>query len=148
MRAAKANDIGAMQALLAAGADPFLTQKDHTTVLMIAAAGGAQAGGFGMALPVTEEGAIQAIQLCLDRGVEINAFNSNGLTAMHRAAARGADKVVKFLADHSARLDMKNKAGLTPLDIALGQGGGRNGGAVHESTAALIRSLMAAGSAN
>jgi ankyrin repeat protein len=145
MRAAKANDIDAMKALLAAGANPFLTQKNHTTVLMIAAAGGAQAGGFGMAIPVTEEGAIQAIQLCLDRGVEIDAFNSNGLTAMHRAATRGADKVVKFLADHGAALDRKNKAGLTPLDLAMGQGGGgRGAGTVHESTAALLRSLMAA----
>lgn len=145
MRAAKANDIGAMKALLDAGANPFLTQKDHTTVLMIAAAGGAQAGGYAMALPVTEEGAIQAIQLCLDRGLDINAFNSNGLTAMHRAAARGADKVVKYLAEHGARLDMKNKANLTPLDMAMGKAGGRggNGGNAHETTAALIRTLMA-----
>ena len=37
---------------------------------------------------VTQEGAIQAIQLCLDYGLEINAFNNNGLTAIHRAAAR------------------------------------------------------------
>ena len=32
MRAAKANDIVVMKVLLDAGADPFLTQKDHTTV--------------------------------------------------------------------------------------------------------------------
>jgi ankyrin repeat protein len=143
MRAAKANDIPVMKALLAASADPFLTQKDHTTVLMIAAAGGAQAGGFAQALPVTEEGAIQAIQLCLDHGVEINAFNSNGLTAMHRAAARGADKVVKYLAEHGAMVDLKNKAGFTPLDMAMGKGAGR-AATVHESTAALIRSLLPA----
>jgi ankyrin repeat protein len=141
MRAAKANDIPVMQALLVAGANPFLTQKDYTTVLMIAAAGGAQAGGFAQAIPVTEEGAIQALQLCLERGVEINAFNSNGLTAMHRAAARGANKVVKYLAEHGALLDLKNKAGATPLDTAMGKGGGRAATA-HESTAALIRSLM------
>jgi ankyrin repeat protein len=145
MRAAKANDVGVMRALLDGGADPFLTQKDHTTVLMIAAAGGAQAGGYAMGLPVTEEGAIQAIQLCLDRGLDINSFNNNGLTAMHRAAARGADKVVKYLAEHGSNLDMKNKANLTPLDMAMGVAGVkvRNTPAVHETTVTLIRDLMA-----
>ena len=116
MRAAKANDIPVMKALLDSGADPFLTQKDNTTVLMIIAGGGAGVGAFAPSLKVTEEGAIQALRLCLDRGVDINAFNSNGLTAMHRAAARGADEVVKYLAEQGARLDMKNKAGFTPLD--------------------------------
>ncbi|HUI79441.1 MAG TPA: ankyrin repeat domain-containing protein [Bryobacteraceae bacterium] len=144
MRAAKANDVGAMKALLNGGANPFLTQADHTTVLMIAAAGGAVFGGYAQGLPVTEEGAIQAIQLCIDRGVDVNAFNSNGLTAMHRAAARGADKIVKYLVEHGARLDMKNKAGVTPLDMAMGKGGGRGGNDTppHETTAALIRALL------
>ena len=83
--------------------------------------------------------------MCLDRGLEINAFNNNGLTAMHRAAARGADKVVKYLAEHGAILDMKNKANLTPLDMAMGAAGvrQRNTPAVHETTVTLIRSLMA-----
>jgi uncharacterized protein len=141
MRAAKANDIPAMKLLLDAGANPFLTQKDYTNVIMIAAAGGAQAGSYSLALPVTEEGAIQAIQLCLARGVDVNAFNSNGLTALHRAAARGADKVVKFLIEQGARADIRSKANLTALDMALGKGGGRGGApaTVHESTAALIR---------
>jgi S-disulfanyl-L-cysteine oxidoreductase SoxD len=92
-------------------------------------------------LPVTEEGAIQAIQLCLDHGVDINAFNSTGLTALDRAAARGADKVVKYLAEHGAMLDLKNKAGFTALDLAMGKGG-RRAAPAHESTAALLRSLM------
>jgi len=144
MRAAKANDVPVMKMLLDAGADPLITQKDHTTVVMIAAAGGATAGAYSSALPVTEEGAIEAIKMCLDRGVDVNAFNSTGLTAMHRAAARGADKVVKYLAERGALLDIKNKQDRTPLDMALGQGGGRGGrgGAVHQTTATLIRQLM------
>jgi ankyrin repeat protein len=145
MRAAKANDIDVMKALFDGGANPFITQADHTTVLMIAAAGGAVFGGYGQAIPVTEEGAIRAIQLCIDHGLDVNAFNNNGLTAMHRAAARGADKIVKFLAEQGARLDMKNKAGVTPLDLAMGKGGGRGGNDTpsHQSTAALIRTLLA-----
>jgi uncharacterized protein len=146
MRAAKANDVDVMKALLEGGANPFLTQADHTTVLMIAAAGGAVFGGYAQALPVTEEGAIQAIQLCIDRGVDVNAFNNNGLTAMHRAAARGANKIVQYLAEQGARLDMKNKAGVTPLDMAMGKGGGRGGNDTnpHATTAALIRTLLSA----
>ncbi len=144
MRAAKANDLPVMKMLLDAGASPFITQKDHTTVVMIAAAGGAAAGAYSTALPVSEEGAIEAIKLCLDRGVDVNAFNSGGLTALHRAAARGADKVVKYLAERGAILDIKNKQGLMPVDMALESSiiPGRSPGVGHPSTAALLRQLM------
>ena len=144
MRAAKANDLPVMKMLLDAGASPFITQKDHTTVVMIAAGGGAAAGAYSTALAVSEEGAIAAIQLCLDRGVDINAFNSSGFTALHRAAARGADKVVRYLAERGAILDIKNKQGLMPVDMALESAivPGRSPGAGHPSTAALLRQLM------
>ncbi len=146
MRAAKATDVPVMKALLDRGADPFVTQKDHTTVLMIVAAGGARAGAYASALSVTEEGAIEAMKLCLDHGVDVNAFNSNGQTALHSAATRGADKIVKFLAERGAKLDMKNKQNRTPLDLASGQGGGGRGGAAaaHPTTAALLQQLIAA----
>jgi len=106
---------------------------------------------------VTEESSIEAIRLCLDRGVDINAFNTNGTTAIHSAVQRGAEKVVKYLADNGAKLDMKNKQGRTPLDIAMGvgaaagRGGGGNrrggGGTPRETMATLLRSLMAGGPA-
>jgi ankyrin repeat protein len=146
MRAAKATDVPVMRALLEGGADPFVTQKDHTTVMMIVAAGGARTGAYSSALSVTEEGAIEALKLCLDHGVDVNAFNNNGQTALHSAATRGADKIVKFLADRGAKLDMKNKQNQTPLDLASGQGrGGRGGGGgAHPTTAALLRQLIAA----
>ena len=89
-RAAKSNDLQLMHMLLDAGADPKLTLKDRTTVLMIAAAGGAVVGAYAVAIPVTEESSIEAIKLCLERGVDINAFNTNGTTArpLGRAARR------------------------------------------------------------
>jgi len=149
-RAAKSNDLQLMRLLLDAGADPKLTLKDRTTVLMIAAAGGAVVGAYAVAIPVTEESSIDAITLCLDRGVDINAFNTTGTTAVHAAVQRGAEKVVRFLAEHGAKLDMKNKQGRTPLDIAMGVGGGAGrgggrcrGGAPRETMATLLRSLMA-----
>ena len=156
-RAAKSNDLQLMRMLLDAGADPKLTLKDRTTVLMIAAAGGAVVGAYAVAIPVTEESSIEAVKLCLERGVDINAFNTNGTTAVHAAVQRGAEKLVKYLAENGAKLDMKNKQGRTPLDIAQGVGaagagrgggGGRGrGGAPRETMAALLRSLMAGGAA-
>ena len=91
-RAAKSNDLQLMRVLLDAGADPKLTLKDRTTVLMISAAGGAVVGAYAVAIPVTEESSIEAIKLCLERGVDINAFNTNGTTAIHSAVQRGAEK--------------------------------------------------------
>jgi SRSO17 transposase len=45
---------------------------------------------------------------------------------------------VQFLASRGATLNLKNKAGFTPLDLALGRGGrGGRGGVVRDSTAAL-----------
>jgi len=151
-RAAKSNDLQLMHVLLDAGADPRLTLKDRTTVLMISAAGGAVVGAYAVAIPVTEDSSIEAIKLCLDRGVDINAFNTNGTTAVHSAVQRGAPKVVRYLAAHGAKLDMKNKQGRTPLDIAegvgatagRGGGGGRGGrGGPSPVMADLLRSLMA-----
>jgi ankyrin repeat protein len=144
MRAAKGSDVPVMRLLLDAGADPTLTQTSYTNAVMLAAAGG-RAGTFGTAaFRITEQGSIEAIKLCLDRGADINAFNASGQTAMHSAAARGADGIVRFLAEQGAKLDMKNKQGRTPLDLALGAGDGRRGkgaGGGHESTAALLRQL-------
>ena len=150
-RAAKSNDLQLMHMLLDAGADPKLTLKDRTTVLMISAAGGAVVGAYAVAIAVTEDSSIEAIKLCLERGVDINAFNTNGQTALHSAVARGAEKVVKYLAEHGAKLDMKNKQGRTPLDVALGVGGGGRaggggrgrGGAPRDGMATLLRQLMA-----
>jgi ankyrin repeat protein len=144
MRATKTNDVAVMKLLLDAGASPFLTQKDYTTPLMIAAAGGARAGGYAAAFSVTEAGTIEAMKLLIDRGADVDAFNANGQTAVHRAAQRGANQVVQFLADRGAKLDMKDKQGRMPVDLAReptrnpgGPPGPRN-----ESTVTLLRQLM------
>jgi hypothetical protein len=50
----------------------------------------------------------------------VNAANSLGLTAMHGAANRGWESVIQILADHGARLDLKDIAGRTPMIFAQG----------------------------
>ena len=144
MRAARTNDVAVMRLLLDKGADPFLTLPDRTNALMIAAglgAGGLRGEGIRIVVP-TPEGAVEACKLLLDRGMDVDAFNNAGNTAIHGAVVRG-DAVVKFLAERGATLTLKNKAGFTPLDLAMGQGGrGGRGGVVRESTAALLKQLI------
>src|SRR5262249_8072128 len=123
MRAARTNDVAAMKVLLDHGADPFLTLPDRTTSLMLAAGlgyGGMRGEGIRIGVP-TPEGAVEACQLLLDRGVDVNAFNTAGQTALHGAVGRG-EPVVELLVSRGATL-FKNKAGFTPLDIANGAGG-------------------------
>ena len=144
MRAARTNDVAVMRLLLDAGADPFLTQPDRTTVLMLAAGQGWNGvRGEGPRIPVpTEAGAARAVELLLDWGLDINAVNAAGNTALHGAVGRG-DSVVRLLAERGADVNAKNRAGQTALDLALGVGGRRGGrGVVRESTAALLRQLM------
>jgi len=43
-----------------------------------------------------------------------------GSTALHGAALRGADSIVKFLVEKGARIDARNKLGWTPLTVANG----------------------------
>jgi len=164
--AVRANDLPTVQALIRAGARVNTTNRYGMTPLLLASqngdpkvvaallkAGGAVVGAYAVAIPVTEESSIEAIKLCLDRGVDINAFNTNGTTAVHSAVQRGAQKVVRYLAEHGAKLDMKNKQGRTPLDIAQGVGGGagrgnargRGNAGPSQAMADLLRSLMAGG---
>jgi cytohesin len=142
MRAAKSGDVLVVKMLLDAGANPALTQRDYTNALMIAVSGGGRPSEY--ARPPTEAEALEAIKACLARGVDVNAFNANGQTALHLAAARGANSIVSYLVEQGASLTTRNRQGRTPLEVAMGQGGRGRGGppVVRESTAALLRELI------
>jgi ankyrin repeat protein len=147
MRAAKSGDLVMMRLLLDRGADPNLAQKNRTTPLMIAAGvGHRDTRGDGPRIrPVLEANSIEAIRLFLALGLDINAVNDRGETALHGAALRGADLIVSFLAEHGAKLDAVDRGGATPLDLAVRRRQpGVNAPAPRESTAALLRQLMAA----
>jgi uncharacterized protein len=150
LRAAKAGDLAAMRLLLENGADAKLTTRTGANPLMAAAGLGTKEEDTTGRLK-TEAQATEAIDLCLKAGVDINAADQRGQTAMHGAALKGYDQVVQFLADHGAKVDVKDKRGFTPLDMALGKAGGLgfDGKAAepHESTAALLRKLMAVSTA-
>jgi ankyrin repeat protein len=136
--AAKSADVDLMRALVANGADPLLTNVDHTTPLMVAAGVGIFAPGED---PGTNDEASSAVRLALELGGDVTAVNALGETALHGAATRGADEIVRLLVAKGARLDVKNKKGWTPLTIADGI---MLGGTFKRQpkTAALLRELM------
>ncbi len=147
LRAAKAGDVPAMKLLLEHGADPTLapTRSGITPLMAAAGLGTSEADTTGR--QKTQEQAIEAIQLLLDRGLDLNAQANDGQTALHGAAMQGYDEVIRFLAAQGAKLDTPDKDGFTPLDVALGKAGGfgfsGNEGVVREGTAAVLRALMA-----
>jgi ankyrin repeat protein len=137
MRAARSGDAPLMRVLLQSGADPKLATKDGNTALLFAAG----VGYRDKNTRGTEAEALAAVQVCLDRGMDINQENSREETALHGAAGRGADTIVQFLVEHGAKLDAKSKQGFTPLDYALGKNVLAQLPVPHDSTAALIRKL-------
>jgi uncharacterized protein len=137
LRAAKSADVPLMQLLLEKGADPKVVTKAGVTALMVAA-------GMGHANTIRRgEQPIEAMKICLDIGVDINAATDKTLnTALHAAAGQGTDDIVQFLADHGAKLDLKDNKDRTPMDVALGLKADAVGVEVHQSTADLLRKLM------
>jgi ankyrin repeat protein len=145
LRAAKAGDVTAMKLLLEKGADSKLTTRTGINPLMAAAGVGTKEEDT-TGRRKTQADAIEAIKLLLDTGVDINAADNRGQTALHGAAFWGLDEVVQFLVEHGAKLDAKDKQGKTPLDAAMGLAGGVgfDGGSsvAHPGTAALIQKLL------
>ncbi len=138
MRAARGGDVETMRLLLSKGADAKLANKDGLTALLAAA-------GVSWADKVrsTEASALEAVKICVEQGLDVNAATDRGETAMHGAALRGANSIVTYLVEKGAKLDVKNKQDFTPLDVANGKGG--FGGALRDprpETVALIQSLL------
>lgn len=115
--AAQNADLEMMRLLLEHGADPRLSTAEHTTPLMVASG----VGIFGLGVnPGTNEEAFQAVKLLADLGADVNAVDDNGETALHGAALRGANEVVRLLVERGASLTAKDWMGWTPLAIADG----------------------------
>ncbi|HXP85192.1 MAG TPA: ankyrin repeat domain-containing protein [Bryobacteraceae bacterium] len=137
MRAARAGDAAAMRALLRKGADPNLTTKDGSNALQFAAG----VGYRDKNTKGSESEALEALKLTVSLGMDVNRENSRGETALHGAAGRGADTIVHYLVEQSAKLDAKSKQGLTPLDYAMGKNVVSQLPVPHDSTVDLIRKL-------
>ena len=118
--AALVADADLMRTFADLGADPLTRTDDGSTALMAAAGLGTRSPGEDAG---TEEEVLEAIQLALDLGADINAINDNGETPMHGAAYKNLPRVVHLLADNGADIgvwNQRNKYGWTPLTIARG----------------------------
>jgi uncharacterized protein len=134
-RAAQSADLETMRLLLAKGADPKLTTLNGTNALMMAA-------GVNWVVGQTYGSRwLEAVQLCLELGFDVNAVNQMGLAAVHGAANRGSDDVIELLAKSGARLDVKDKEGRTPTTWAEGVFLATNSPVAKPSTIALIGRL-------
>ncbi len=160
LRAARAGDADAMRLLLKRGADPAIATGSDTPVdvsqpvrrapgginPLMAAAGLGSKEEDTVGRKKTEAQSIEAIQVCLDAGVDVNARDGRGQTALYGAALQGYDDVVKFLLAHGADPKIKDQRGFTALDAAEGKAGGFGFGGgssnPHPSTAKIIRDAM------
>ena len=117
LRAALAGDVTVMRLLLAHGADPRIATFAGTTPLMAAA-------GVNWVFNQTfDEGPaalLEAVKLCHELGLDLDATNSMGLAAIHGAANRGSNEIIEWLASQGARLDLADPHGRTPLVWAEG----------------------------
>jgi ankyrin repeat protein len=89
---------------------------------------------------------IEAVKYLVGLGVDVNAANAAGDTALHAAAYHGFNTVIQYLAEHGARLDVRNKRGETLLMTATGpRASGRQslplGSMNDDSTERLLKSL-------
>jgi uncharacterized protein len=161
LRAARAGDSAAMRLLLKRGADPKIATGSDTPVDVNAGAQRRNPGGINPLMAAaglgskeedtvgrkkTDADAIEAVTVCLEAGVDINAVDGRGQTALYGAALQGYDEIVRFLLSKGADTKIKDQRGFTALDAAEGKAGGFGfgGGSAnpHPSTAKLLREAL------
>jgi ankyrin repeat protein len=147
-RAAYAADVAAMKLLVSYGADPSLpttklfsrrgpedpaagTDKSGLPALPIggpgasplhAAAGPGYATGFaGNSHHVAPSGMLPAVKYLVEElGADVNAVDHDGNTAVHHAASRGDNEMIKYLVSKGADVKKINRSGQTTIDVANG----------------------------
>lgn len=116
LRAAQSGDVQLMKYLLDHGADPKIKTSQGETALAVAA-------GIGWVDGVTFEWSeaenLEAVKMCLDLGIDVNAADDMGRTALHGAAHKGRVKVIQMLADAGANLDAHDKGSRDTISGAM-----------------------------
>lgn len=139
--AARTADAELMRVLVELGGDPLLRNENDSTPLMVAAGLGTAAPGED---PGTELEVLEAVELALELGNDINAVDDHGETAMHGAAYKHVPRVVQYLAEHGAEVAVwyqENDYGWTPITITQGIHRGMSIISSRETEAALQKLL-------
>jgi uncharacterized protein len=141
LRAAQTFDNDVVRALLAHGALVDLPNASGVTPFMAAAGIGTRTGA-GVLGPGAPENAaalsLTTMEILREAGADVNAritdttsltariartntlTNRQGQTTLFYAAEAGRTAVVKYLLEHGAKVDVKDDAGKTPIDLAKG----------------------------
>jgi ankyrin repeat protein len=113
-----------MRVLLTGGSDPKLTMPDGTTALMLAAGLGSRTNENRRGINVIDFGKVEpeskvlpAVETAWSANGDVRASDNNGNTALHTAVTHRYPAVVRFLIDHDADVNARNKAGQTPLAL-------------------------------
>jgi uncharacterized protein len=115
--AAEVNNLEAIKALVAGGADANIPTTMGTTPLMLAAGAGTD---VQRARSIEERGlAVETARYLLEHGADVNAVGEFGWTPLHAASYQGLTGVIELLVSKGANLEAKDKLGQTPLSIAL-----------------------------
>ena len=94
----------AVEALLAAGADPNRTSSESMKMPPLGSAMAVQRNDIARTL--------------IEHGANVNGKAVNDLTALHTAAARGNIESAKLLLDHGADINATSTDGKTPMSYA------------------------------
>ncbi len=148
-RAAYASDIAAMRLLVEHGADPAIPtmkpagrtrvgdnerENRETAALppvpvggpgmppLLAAAGAGYGEGFAAnAHRFAPTGMLAAVKYLVEElHVDVNAQDAEGNTALHNAASRGDNEMIRYLVSQGADVTVVNRMGQTTVDMANG----------------------------
>lgn len=140
VRAAFSGDVTTMRLLLEHGADPQIRSYAGTSALMAAAGLNWRETQSYVESPAAS---LEAVRLCIELGLDVNAANTQGFTALLGAANRGSNDIIELLVANGARLDITDAEGRTPLEWAKGVFLGDLGAQPKPATIVLLEKLGA-----
>ncbi|HXD73814.1 MAG TPA: ankyrin repeat domain-containing protein [Vicinamibacterales bacterium] len=145
IRAAKAMDVSSMKALIEHGADITLANSRNITPTLAASGMGstdADTRGY-FATSDVQDRAIAALDLMFSHGGPVNGKAGQfAQVPLHGAAFWGWNRVVEYLLQKGAEINLADSRGYTAVDYAMGRAGGNSRGGqridVHKDTADLL----------